>query len=165
MHGWLLATTCDDEISRRTRISEGVIKAYRHLFFDVTVFKDHFDLINWVRQLGQDGTTAEASQYIRWAVMYGVEAIAYMSGLPVNLDPAMVQSQAMADGHFKALMGREASLDSGVAREALKHQQMAVTQAAVLAKKMPGTESVAIRLKHRDMTSSIEVIDQTEVLH
>lgn len=167
VRGWLLATTQDDEISRRTQISKGVIGAYRHLFFDVTVFRDHFDLIDWARQIGEaQGVSSETTQYIRWAIMYGVEAIAYMSGLPVNLDPATVQSQAMTDGHFKALMGREASLDSGIAREALKHQQMAVAQAATIAKKSPGTESVAIKLKHREMTSSIEVIDKTtEVLH
>lgn len=98
--------------------------------------------------------------------MYGIEAVAYMSGLPVNLDPGIVQSQAMIDSHFRALMGREVDIESGVAREALKHQQMAVTQAAILVKRSPGTDSVAIKLKHREMTSSIEVIDKTaEVLH
>jgi hypothetical protein len=167
MHGWLLATSKDDEISRRTRVPIDVIQAYRHLFFDVTVFRDHFDLVDWARGLSEmPDATPESNQYVRWAIMYGIEAVAYMSGLPVSLDPGMVQSQAMIDGHFKALMGREANLDSGTAREALKHQQMAVTQAAIIAKRSPGTDSVAIKLKHREMTSSIEFVDKTtEVLH
>lgn len=167
MHGWLLATAKDDEISRRTRIPVNVLKAYRHLFFDVTVFRDHFDLVDWARTAGEmPDATPESTQYVRWAIMYGIEAVAYMSGLPVNLDPGIVQSQAMIDSHFRALMGREVDIESGVAREALKHQQMAVTQAAILVKRSPGTDSVAIKLKHREMTSSIEVIDKTaEVLH
>lgn len=167
MHGWLLATSKDDEISRRTRVPLDVLKAYRHLFFDVTVFRDHLDLVDWARAAHEvPGATSESTQYIRWAIMYGVEAVAYMSGLPVSLDPSMVQSQAMIDGHFKALMGREAELDTGTAREALKHQQLAVAQAAILVKRSPGTDSVAIKLKHRQMTSAIEFIDKTtEVLH
>src|SRR5882672_11020380 len=156
MRGWLLATSNDDEISRRTRLSFDVIRAFRHLFFDVTVFRDHIDLIEWVRETGEAPDAAPGStQYVRWAVMYGVEAVAYLSGLPVAIDPGVVQTQAMVDGHFKALMGREAGLDSGVAREALKHQQMAVAQAAALAKKAPMTESVALKIKHREMTSSM----------
>jgi hypothetical protein len=167
MHGWLLATPKDDEISNRTRVSIDVIRAYRHLFFDVTVFRDHLDLVDWARTEGEaPNATPESTQYVRWAIMYGIEAVAYMSGLPVNLDPGMVQSQAMTDGHFRALMGREAGLDSATAREALKHRQMAVAQAAILAKKSPGTDSVAIKLRHREMTSLIEFVDKTaEVLH
>lgn len=167
LHGWLLATPKDDEISRRTRVPIDVILAYRYLFFDISVFRDHLDLVDWARTAGEaPNATPESTQYVRWAIMYGVEAVAYMSGLPVNLDPGMVQSQAMADGHFRALMGREAVLDSATAREALKHQQMAVAQAAILAKRSPGTDTVAIKLKHREMTSSIEFVDKTtEVLH
>jgi hypothetical protein len=167
LHGWLLATPKDDEISRRTRVPIDVILAYRHLFFDVAVFRDHLDLVDWARAAGEaPNATPESTQYVRWAIMYGVEAVAYMSGLPVSIDPGMVQSQAMTDGHFRALMGREAGLDSATAREALKHQQMAVAQAAILAKRSPGTDSVAIKLKHREMTSSIEFVDKTaEVLH
>jgi len=167
MHGWLLATDKDEEISRRTRIPIEVVQAYRYLFFDVTVFRDHMDLVDWVRRISEvPGTTPEAMQYIRWAIMYGTEAVAYMSGLPVVLDPSTVQAQAMENGHFRALMGREAHIDSPTAREALKHQQMAVSQALVLGKKAPGTDNVALRLKFREMTSKIEVEDKTmEVLH
>ncbi len=167
VRGWLLSTSNDDEISRRTRLSTDVIGAFRHLFFDVQVFRDHIDLIEWVREVSEaPGAVPGSTQYVRWAVMYGIEAVAYLSGLPVAIDPAVVQTQAMIDGHFKSLMGREAGLDSGVAREALKHQQMAVTQAAVLSKKAPMTESVALKIKHREMTSPIEFVDKTaEVLH
>lgn len=167
VRGWLLATSNDDEINRRTRLTFDVIRAFRHLFFDISVFRDHLDLIDWVRETSvAPGATAESTQYIRWAVMYGVEAVAYLSGLPVAIDPGVVQMQAMTDGHFKSLAGREAGLDSGVAREALKHQQMAVAQAAILAKRSPMTESVALKIKHREMTSSIEFVDKTaEVLH
>lgn len=167
VRGWLLATSNDEEISRRTRLSFDVIRAFRHLFFDVEVFRDHIDLVEWVRETSEAPDADPGStQYVRWAVMYGVEAVAYLSGLPVAIDPGVVQTQAMIDGHFKALMGREAGLDSSVAREALKHQQMAVAQAAVLAKRAPMTESVALKIKHREMTSPIEFVDKTtEVLH
>lgn len=167
VRGWLLSTSNDGEISRRTRLSTDVIEAFRHLFFDVGVFRDHIDLVEWVRDTSEaPGATPGSTQYVRWAVMYGVEAVAYLSGLPVAIDPTVVQTQAMIDGHFKALMGREAGLDSGIAREALKHQQMAVAQAAVLSKKAPMTESVALKIKHREMTSPIEFVDKTtEVLH
>lgn len=148
-------------------MSTGVIEAFRHLFFDVGVFRDHIDLVEWVRETSEaPGATPVSTQYVRWAVMYGVEAVAYLSGLPVAIDPTVVQTQAMIDGHFKSLMGREAGLDSGIAREALKHQQVAVAQAAVLSKKTPMTESVALKIKHREMTSPIEFVDKTaEVLH
>jgi hypothetical protein len=168
LRGWLLATPKDDEISRRTRVPEAVLQVFRYLFFDVSVFRDHFDLVEWAKTLRlEQGSTREGLQYIRWAIMYGVEAVAYMSGLPTNLDPHLVQAQAMTDGYFRALIGRESDIDSAVAREALKHQQIAVTQAAMLAKRNPsGGGSVAIKLKHREMTSTIEVIDKTtEVLH
>lgn len=167
VRGWLLATSNDAEISRRTRLPLEVISAFRHLFFDVGVFRDHIDLIEWTSSITkQPGASAASTQYVRWAIMYGVEAVAYLSGLPVSIDPSVVQTQAMIDGHFKSLMGREAGLDSNVAREALKHQQVAVTQAGILAKKAPMTESVALKIKHREMTSPIEFVDKTtEVLH
>lgn len=167
IQGWLLATTDDKEISRRTRIDIESIEAYRHLFFDVSVFRDHFDLVDWARnEMKLSDSTPESNQYIRWAIMYGVESVAYMSGLPVNLDPHTVQTQAMINGHFMALMGREAGIGSPTAKEALKHQHVALSQAAIIAKKSPGLENIAIKLKHREMTNSIEFVDNTvEVLH
>lgn len=168
LRGWLLACDKDEDIRERTRVPIDVLKAYRHLFFDVTVFRDHFDLVEWAKRLANDATsTPEGLQYVRWAVMYGIEAIAYMSGLPVYLDARHVQEQAMIEGHFRGLAGRDAQLDSPTAREALKHRQLATSQAAVLAKAAPpSARDFAVKLKHREMTSSIEVVDKTtEVLH
>lgn len=168
LRGWLLACANDDDISERTRVPTETLKAYRHLFFDVTVFRDHFDLIAWAKGLANDPrNTTEGLQYVRWAVMYGIEAVAYLSGVPVFIDARRVQEQTMIDGHFKGLMGRDAALDSPVAKEALKHQQLAVSQAAVLAKASPpSARDFAVKLKHREMTQSIEVVDKTtEVLH
>lgn len=166
--GWLLASTNDEDIGRRTRTTGETIKAYRYLFFDVNVFRDHFDLIDWAKRLADDPrSTPEGLQYVRWAIMYGVEAIAYMSGLPVYIDARRVQEQTMVESHFRGLSGRDAAIDSAVAKEALRHQQVAVSQAALLAKAAPpDARDFAVKLKHREMTSSIEFVDQTtEVLH
>lgn len=168
LRGWLLATTVDEDISRRTQISVDVLKAYRHLFFDRATFRHHFDVITWAKRLVNDPrSTTEGMQYIRWAIMYGVESIAYMSGLPTYVDARDVQERAMIEGHFRGLSGRDNTIDSAAAKEALRHQQMAVSQAAVLAKAAPpSARDFAVKLKHREMTSSIEFVDQTtEVLH
>jgi len=168
LRGWLLATADDEVVASRTRTSVDAIRAYRHLFFDVTVFRDHFDLIAWAKRLAKDpSSTAEGLQYIRWAIMYGVESVAYMSGLPTFVSAHDVQERAMVDSHFRGMSGRDAAIDSAAAKEALKHQQMAVSQAAVLAKAAPpSARNFAVKLKHREMTSSIEVVDNTtEVLH
>ncbi len=168
LRGWLLATADDEAVATRTRTSIDVIKAYRHLFFDVNVFRDHFDLVTWAKSLVKDpSNTPEGLQYVRWAVMYGIEAVAYMSGLPTYVNAQDVQERAMIEGHFRGLSGRDAAIDSATAKEALKHQQVAVAQAAVLSKAAPpSARDFAVKLKHREMTSSIEVVDQTtEVLH
>lgn len=163
----LLSGAKDDDIAKRTRLTEGVLKAYRHLFFDVTVFRHHFDVIDWVKKLANDATVpAEAHQLFRWAVMHGVEAVAWLCGLPAYVDPRQVQERAMTESHFRALIGRDAAIDSTAAKEALKHQQLAVTQAQHLSKAAPpSARDFAVKLKHREMTSSIEVVDKTEVLH
>lgn len=168
LHGWLLATTNDEDIANRTRVSDDTLKAYRYLFFDVNVFRDHFDLIDWAKKLSNDPrSTTEGLQYVRWAIMYGVEAMAYMSGLPVYIDALRVQTQTMVESHFRGLSGRDVAIDSSVAKEALRYQQLATQQAALLAKAAPpDARDFAVKLKHREMTSSIEVVDQTtEVLH
>lgn len=172
LHGWLLATGDDDEINRRTKVPVEVLRAYRHLFFDVSVFRDHFDMVDWVRQLADHrGTSLESLQCLRWAVMYGVEAVAYLTGIPVDLDPRQVQAQIMTESHFRGLMGRDAEISSATAREALKHQQMSVTQANLLARIAPPNQgNIALKIKHRELTYPIDYVDTTcptkaEILH
>lgn len=168
MQGWLLSKAKDEDIARRLGFSEGLVRAYRHLFFDVTVFRHHLDLVAWIKRLNdRSDYPPEALQFLRWAVMYGTEAIAYLSGVPVYLDPRTVQEQSMIDSHYRSLQGRDAAIDSAAAKEALKHMQLAVNQAAVLSKAAPpSARDFAVKLKHREMTTSIQVVDQTtEVLH
>jgi len=168
MQGWILSKAKDYDIASRTGVPEGLVRAYRHLFFDVTVFRHHFDIIAWIKGLnGQPGYDEEALQFLRWAVMYGSEAVAFLSGVPVYIDARTVQEQAMINSHFRALQGRDAAIDSAAAKEALKHQQVAVSQAAILSKAAPpSARDFAVKLKHREMTTPIEVVDKTtEVLH
>ncbi len=168
MQGWLLSKAKDEDIAKRLGFPDGLVRAYRHLFFDTTVFRHHLDLVAWIKRLnGDPAYPAEALQFLRWAVMYGPEAIAYMSGVPVSLDPRVVQEQTMIDSYYRSLQGRDAAIDSAAAKEALKHMQLAVNQAAVLSKASPpSARDFAMKLKHREMTSSIEVIDKTtEVMH
>jgi hypothetical protein len=132
------------------------------------VFRHHFDVVTWIKGCNM---TLEASdaRYMYWGLMYGAEAIAYLSGLPCDVSPIDVQKMAMVDGHFRSLMGRDVPMDSKIAKEAMKHRALALAAAEKLSVLEPNSgKDFAIQLKHRELTATLDTVtgrEDAEILH
>jgi hypothetical protein len=168
LQGWLLTKATDAEIATRTRCPEEILWVYRHVFFDVSVFRHHFDVISWIKSNGLQVDATDA-RYMFWGILYGAEAVAYLSGLPCEVSPVDVQKMAMTDGHFRSLMGRDHPIDSKIAKEAMKHRALALVAAEKLTVLEPSNgQDFAIKLKHRELTATLESVankDDAEILH
>lgn len=161
---WLIAGVDDVDLRDRTGLPLEVTRAYRHLFFDVSVFRDLFDKQRWVH--GYHGTP-EGLAYLQQAVLYGVEAVAHVMGAAVKLDPHFVVEQSMRETFFRGQALRHAKLggvDGAAAHSLLKS---AVENSQLLTKTRPANiTDIMFKLKSREMTLSVEASElDGEILH
>ena len=165
---WIIAGATDDDIFERIGISQETAAAYRHLCFNTDVFRDLLDKQRWVTNYAQrPGATREGALYLQKAVIHGIEAVAHVMGAPSKLEPGDVLDQAMRDTYFRGLTMRDAKLTSAEAAASHNMLKTAVALASEQAKvRPPGVNDILIRIKHRDMTQPIEVVNMTgEILH
>jgi len=161
---WLIAGADDRDIWERTGLPTEVTRAYRYLFFDVSVFRDMFDKQLWVHRYQG---TPEGLAYLQKAVLYGVEAIAHVMGAVVRLDPNFVVEQAMRETFFRGQALRHSRLGSVDAAAAHSLLKSAVENSQLLNKTRPANiTDVMFKLKSREMTLSAEdpVLDG-KILH
>jgi hypothetical protein len=161
---WLLAGAEDHDIYQRTGLPIEVTRAYRHLFFDVSVFRDMFDKQLWVHRYQG---TPEGLAYLQTAALYGVEAIAHMMGAPVKLDPHAVVEQSMRETFFRGQALRFARLNSPETATAHSLLRTAVEQSQLLTKTRPANiTDIMFKLKNREMTIQVEDASlEGEILH
>ncbi len=161
---WILAGADDADIEERVGLSCETTRAYRHLFFNVSVFRDQLERQLWVYRY--DGTE-QGKAFLQKAVLHGVEAIAHVMGAQSKLDPQHVVEQSMRDLFFRGQAIRHASLTSPATATAHALLKSAVEQSQLLSKTRPATiTDVMVKLKNRDMTRSVEeVIPHGEILH
>jgi hypothetical protein len=161
---WLLAGAEDRDIQDRTGLPIEITRAYRHLFFDVSVFRDMFDKQLWVHRYQG---TPEGLAYLQKAVIYGVEAIAHVMGAPVKLDPHNVVEQSMRETFFRGQALRYAKLGSPEAAAASSLLKAAVDSSQLMTKTRPANiTDIMFKLKNREMTVSVEDVElEGEILH
>jgi hypothetical protein len=151
---WLIAGAEDRDIYERTELPPEVIRAYRHLFFDVSVFRDMFDKQLWVHRYQG---TPEGLAYLQKAVLYGVEAVAHVMGAAVKLDPGYVVEASMRETFFRGQALRHSKLGSVDAAAAHSLLKSAVENSQLLTKTRPANiTDIMFKLKSREMTVSVD---------
>lgn len=167
---WLLAGAEDRDIQERTGLSIDITRAYRHLFFDVTVFRDMFEKQLWVHRYsapgGAEGTEV-GQAYLQKALLHGVEAIAHTMGAPCKLDPQQVVEASMRDLFYRGQAIRHARLNSPETAAAHSLLKTAVEHSQLMNKTRPANiTDIMFKLKSRDMTVGAEDIElHGEILH
>lgn len=165
---WILAGATTPDISARVGLHADTVENFRHLCFNVTMFRDLLETQRWVSVYeGRAGATREGALFLQKALLHGVEAIAHVMGAPSRLDPNFVLEQTMRDSFFRGLTMRDAKLTGREAEVAHNMLKTATALATELARtRPPGVGDILLRIKHRDMTQPIEVVNMTgEILH
>lgn len=165
---WILAGAESTDISERIGVHVDMVEAYRHLFFNMGMFRDLLEKQRWVAIYEQRaGATREGALYLQKALLHGVEAVAHVMGAKSKLEPGDVLDGAMRDFYFRGLAVRNAKLTSAEATAARGLLKDAVGLAQEQAKvRPPGVNDILIRIKNRDDTKPLSVVQaDTEILH
>lgn len=161
---WLLAGATEEDINARVGVNVQTTKNYKHLFFDVTVFRDELEKQLWVAKY--EGSP-EGMAYLQKAVLHGVEAVAHVMGAVCTLDPNTVIEQSMKDAYFRSQALRGAKLSSPEINMAHSLMKTAIEHAQLLSKHKPANlHDIMLRLKNRELTHTADDIASiAEILH
>lgn len=165
---WIMAGADDATIANRTGLHLDTVRMFRHLCFNMDMFQDLLDKQRWVNNYeARRGVTREGSLFLKKALLHGVEAVAHVMGAPCELEPGYVLDQTMRDTFFRGLAVRDGKLTGTEVTAAHGLLKTAIGLAQEQAKvKPPGVNDILIRIKHRDMTKTIDAIDVSgEILH
>lgn len=165
LQAWILSYATDDVMETYLRVPQGVLAAYRHLFFDATVFRDELDVQRWVREY--NGTEYGAS-LLRNAVLMGPQYLAWLFGRGVSdIEPDVVKRHIMADAFFRGRSNRAFSLTSQETKAAHAMMNTAFKAAESLGTtSAPDINQILLKLRYRDMTETVEKVAPTEeILH
>lgn len=170
LQAWLVAGASDENIHRWLGVTADVLAAYRHLFFDVLVFRDRLDLLAWIEERRDDPNMSPyALQLLHIAFQGGVEPLAFQfSGGQFAVDPQRALEQMMTEAYFRSQAGRGCSVGSKEAQAALA-QMNAATKAAQLAGKKggPDVQQLLLKLRYRELTTPVDqtVAAEDNILH
>lgn len=167
MQAWVLSGADDALVLHILNIPTEVTQAYRHLFFDVTVFRDRLDILSWVRTYPKTpSATQDGGAILQTAVMRGPKALAWIYGRgEVEVDPVDVMRHAMSDAYFRGLSNRDHRLSSKEAAVTHALMNSAVKIAAALDKKKPSdANALALKLKYRELTTPVGQAQAAEEL-
>lgn len=149
LNALLLIKTPDNVVVEGLGMSDATLTAYKHLFFDVSVFRHVFAARTYVNALQDDGTP-EFSAY-HYALTEGPLALIsrYRVGDGPPLDPLIVAADMMREFTLRAREHRGASLNSKIAQNSLRSARNAVDSAVALRGMQPksGGQSAAQRLE------------------
>lgn len=165
---WILAGAESTDIAERIGVKPEMVDAYRHLFFNMDMFRDLLEKQRWVALYEErPGATRAGALYLQRAMLHGVEAVAHVLGAPSKLDPGHVLDSAMRDTFFRGLAARDAKLTSNEATAAHSFLKTAIALATEQAKvRPPGVNDILIRIKSRDMTQPLAAVQaDAEILH
>lgn len=170
MQAWIASGADDAYVEQVLEVPAVVTQAYRHLFFDMGVFRDRLDLLSWVRTYPQQTSASkEGAALLQMATMRGPKALAWVYGRgAVDIDTTDVLKHAMADAFFRGQTSREHSLSSKEASVAQALMSNAVKIAGVLDQKKPSdVNALALKLRYRELTTPANHAQQTgeELLH
>jgi len=169
IEAFLLATEEDHEVGTALTMPADEVSAYRHLFFDTSVFKTDLDIIVYLQSIPDD------------APYKGLYKIAFHQGIGAlrwhfcrdkgHVEPTDVVRTLMTDTFFRSLEHRGQSITSKAAKEAAKMANTALLCAKTLLQDASTSESdiESLRMKFEEIRSSRTIQDLEksgiEVIH
>ena len=161
LNAFMMAQATDEDVRIALDIAPAVTQAYRHLFFDYGAFRDRLHVLSFIRKYkeGHYGTP-KGAQLLKDAYINGVPHLMwlYAPSYAAGLDPSELQRQVMIDAYFMGRAQRMFAVGSPESKAAKSYMDTALKIAAVLSKRgdTSGAAALLIKLRHRDMTESIE---------
>lgn len=161
LEAFLIADTPYEDISRATGVSVQAIQVYAEYLFDLKVFRDRLERIDYVQR--QRGYLTVAQQaYLEAALLQGGRYLAWMiNPHAVTVTPREVLETAMVDGYFMGMTHRGADPNSERAKNSKAWQQTSLSAAAASLKAAIGeTEDayndLSVALLERQSVDSAE---------
>lgn len=163
LDSFLLANTPHDVIRRATDVPPAVIQAYRDYIFDVSVFRDHLDKIDYVshskqylprdQQAFYEAALNQGGEYITWLLNRG-------SGRP----PKEALENIMTEGLFMGQSHRGSDPTSERARQARSWFQLAAQAATNLQRLDPRDDVDALEELRLALTkdNSVQTADDKD---
>lgn len=165
LQAFVLARASDEEVFEILKVPPPVTQAYRHLFFDVGMFRDELHLLSWIDhyESGKIGSQ-KGGALLRKALMGGVPALRWIYGRgDAAPDPMEVQRQVMTDAYYRGQAHRMYDLGSNEMKAAFNLLNTSAKIAATFTKRgdTSGIGALAIKLRHREMTSGVDEAEDT----
>ena len=161
----------EDRISLGLAMPSDEISAYRHLFFDTSVFKTDLELIVFMQTIPEDNPN---KQFYRIAIHQGLGALRWhFCRNKGEIEPEEVAKTIMMDTYYRFLSHRGTPLTSKVAREAMKLARVSLEGCRTLmtdeGPAISETESLKIKFEKTKKNRTLEELKQEddgmEILH
>lgn len=157
LNALLLGKATDGLVRDALDIGEGVMSAYRHLFFDVEVFRHALDVHAYIR--GLDCSDVEREHY-NVAVQQGPAVLAekFRIGERKPVDPKEVMRTTLGDLYARFQQHRGLAIDSAKAQAALRLAPELLRAAALVNEKSATqSENAAHAIK-----LALHLVDETK---
>lgn len=155
----LIAKGDDALLSQGMEIASLVVSAYRHLFFDRSVFRHVLDMVSWINNLA---VTDEHRNYYAIANQQGPEALVNMFriGDKPEIDPKVVLNQVMVGQYQRFQEHRGLPITDPIAQAALRAGREASVTAVMMIDK--GGAQAKHALEDLKGALSLETKDHTQ---
>jgi len=131
INAYLLADANLDVIRQATHIPMRVLQVYTEYIFDMTVFRDETDRVDYVEKMAMHLSTEE-HQFYTAALTAGDEYLSWLLRKGPEKAPKEVLKHFMMDSYFRSLEHRNAPLTSDIAHAALSWMKQGAGIAARL---------------------------------
>jgi hypothetical protein len=166
MESFLLVGVLPEEIESILGIPAEVSDAYQNLFFDVAVFEDELDRIEYAYSYTRNDYGAELKKF---AVDLGNESLKIrLSRGTYTVSSATVQGEIRATAYMLAQRAKTSELTSNEAKEALRWAQVALKASSEVEERdVAGIEEISMALESRDETTNEEKsgVDPKDIVH
>jgi hypothetical protein len=160
LNAFLLADATYDIIREATGIPLAVLKEYQKYFFDVDVFRDKMERIEFVEQECLHAAPQEA-QFLKAAIQSGPDYIVWILNGQPKCAPREVIEHHMMEGFFRSQAHRGTEITSEVARQAHRWGQTSHRAAADLQRLDPRDDQDALAELHLRLTHDDETVNET----
>lgn len=157
------------EINAAFGIPENMTELYMHLFFDMNVFEDRLDIIEYVQMYSKSKFGKEAKEF---AIKLGKEAFFVRYGsASYAIDARHVHESIMSMAYMLGTLAKSNPTDSSTAKEAMKWAQLSIKASSTKPQQSQsaakGIEQIRIALQTKNEIETPENsdIDPTEILH
>jgi hypothetical protein len=159
LDSFLLADTTYDVIRRTTGVPIEVLQAYAEYIFDVAVFRDYLDRIDYVGHC-RTYLPREEQAYYEAALTKGSDYIVWLMNGKVTTAPKAALEAVMVEGLFMGQAHRGADINSETAKQARAWLQLSSQNAANLQRLDPKDDEDALSELHLALTHDTKVINK-----